>query len=655
MTTSRADLAGSVSVPDRRLDGKHGFALFVAATAAVLALVGAIFWLLPPVRIGDGMEYYALFLAWVDTLRPWMTETSYHAYQALHDSGQIIGTHPDSFLRGLFPTLTLGATSDFNHFWLYSSLAALIHGVLGLVGIHLGAHASFLALHVIMLVGLLAIAAWCNGRAGYVAVLLLAFASPIIWYFDKVHSEFYTFCLTTGAFALAMRNQLVAGSVLMAAAAAQNPGLSFVAVTMLALRGFGEWKRLYSRWEVVGIVLAVALLAAHPAYYFLRYGVVTPQMLAGGASLGRDLSSAYIWLIDPDVGLFLNWPLGLLLCIVGMLVWRNTMAASLGRKNQLFLLLCCSVFLLAALYSHASTENINSGGSPGISRYALWYIAPIYPLVLASVVYAMSLRRPAQITLVLLALAACIANAGYLLPKWDNGSEPTPASRLLQRHFPGLYNPPPEVFMERFSGYGEGIQPILAVVGPDCDKVLILPGARPDAITTAPFRCTFVAPQLDAWAREISRSLAHPIYLSLRGSHAVLSSPPLVEIGRPYSFEPGTDAIRFIGWSTPELTHRWSANTIAGIRLLLPTTNDRLCLTLDGATFGPQSIEVVTDAGKAGSWQGAGPLTLDNIPLPAGKSQADVWLRFSNARSPGPQDPRTLAFALKSITVKKCP
>ena len=180
MMTSRADLAGSVSVRDRRLNGKRGIALFVAATAAVLVLVGAMFWSLPRVLIGDGMEYYALFMAWVDTLRPWMTETSYHAYQALHDSGRIIGTHPESFLRGLFPALTLGATSDFNHFWLYSSLAALIHGVLVLVGIHLDAHASFLALHVVMLVGLLAIAAWCNGRAGYVAVLLLLTFFPAI-------------------------------------------------------------------------------------------------------------------------------------------------------------------------------------------------------------------------------------------------------------------------------------------------------------------------------------------------------------------------------------------------------------------------------------------------------------------------------------------
>lgn len=655
MTTASGDLAGSVSARDRRLDGKHGFVLFVAATAAVLVLVGAIFWLLPPVRIGDGMEYYALFLAWVDTLRPWMTETSYQAYQALHDSGRIIGTMPDRFLQQAFPALRLGATSDFNHFWLYSSLAALIHGVLGLVGIHLDAHASFLALHVVMLVGLLAIAAWCNGRAGYVAVLLLAFASPLIWYVDKVHSEFYTFCLTTGAVALAMRNQLVAGSVLMAAAAAQNPGLSFVAVAMLALRGFGEWKRLYSRWEVIGIVLAVALLAAHPAYYFLRYGVLTPQMLAGGASLGRDLSSAYIWLIDPDVGLFLNWPLGLFLCIVGVLVWRRTMAPRLGAADQWRLAVICGIFLFAALFSHGSTENINSGGSPGISRYALWYIAPIYPLALASVVYAMSLRRPAQITLALLALAAGIANGSYFLSRSEISGAPTPASRLLQRYFPGLYNPPPEVFMERFSGYGEGIQPILAVVGPDCDKVLIFPGARPDAITTVPFRCTFVAPQLDAWAREISRSLTHPIYLSLRGSQAVLSPPPVVEIGKPYSFDPGTGAIRLVGWSTAEETHRWSGTPIAGLRLWLPSTNDRLCLTLDGATFGPQEIKVVTDAGEVGEWQGAGPLTLDNIPLPAGKSQADVWLRFSNARSPGPQDPRTLAFALKSITVTKCP
>lgn len=36
---------------------------------------------LPVIRIGDGMEYYALFFAWTETLRPWMNEVSFSAYR----------------------------------------------------------------------------------------------------------------------------------------------------------------------------------------------------------------------------------------------------------------------------------------------------------------------------------------------------------------------------------------------------------------------------------------------------------------------------------------------------------------------------------------------------------------------------------------------
>ena len=655
MMNSEANPAASVSVRPRRAGSKQAALLFVAATALVLLILGVIVSFLPRLMIGDGMEYYALFLAWADTLRPWMTDTSYHAYQALHESGDVLRTLPESALRRFFPALRLGAASDFNHFWLYSALAALVHGIVGLVGIHLGPHVSFLALHAALFVSLLGVAALCNGRAGYIAVLLMAFSSPLIWHFDKVHTEFYTFCLTTGAIALATRNQLVAGSILMAAAAAQNPGLSFVAVAMLAFRGLGGWKRLYSRWEVIGIVVAIALLAAHPVYYFLRYGVITPQILAGGASLGRDLLSAYIWLVDPDVGLFFSWPLGALLCIVGALVWRRTMAREIAKAEQWQLAAICGIFVLASLFSHASTENINSGGTPGVSRYALWYIAPIYPLALASVVYVLSLRRASRIVLALLALAACIGNGAHFLPQWDNANAPTPASRFIQRHFPSLYNPPAEVFLERYSGYGEEPRPIMAVVGPDCDKILILPSTRHDALATVPFRCPIVAQQLDGWARDISRSLKRPVFLSLSGAHAVLLPPPLVEVGKTNSYDPDTEAIRFIGWSTPEDTHRWSAAPISGIRLWLPATNERLCLTLDGSTLGQQTIKAVTDAGAAGEWQGEGPLALANIPLPPGETQVDVWLHFSNAHSPGPQDPRILAFSLKSLVVNKCP
>ncbi|MCK9912270.1 hypothetical protein MXD81_24160, partial [Microbacteriaceae bacterium K1510] len=72
-------------------------------------------------------------------------------------------------------------------------------------------------------------------------------------------------------------------------------------------------------------------------YYFARYGVVTPQVLAGGATPGLYLNIWYIWLIDPDIGLFPNWPFGLLLLGAGALLWSSTFstpAAALEKPSH---------------------------------------------------------------------------------------------------------------------------------------------------------------------------------------------------------------------------------------------------------------------------------------------------------------------------------
>ncbi|MCK9911223.1 hypothetical protein MXD81_18880, partial [Microbacteriaceae bacterium K1510] len=90
----------------------------------------------------------------------------------------------------------------------------------------MGPHSSFVALHAILFLVLLAIAAECHGWKGFVAVLLLTLGSPIAWYANKVHSEFFTICLTLAGIILAMRNQLIGGALVMAMAATQNPGLS---------------------------------------------------------------------------------------------------------------------------------------------------------------------------------------------------------------------------------------------------------------------------------------------------------------------------------------------------------------------------------------------------------------------------------------------
>ena len=61
---------------------------FLIIVLTLLIFIPIIF-LNKPVRVGDGSEYYALSLAWKNTYRPFMTESSWLEYQKLFESNQI--------------------------------------------------------------------------------------------------------------------------------------------------------------------------------------------------------------------------------------------------------------------------------------------------------------------------------------------------------------------------------------------------------------------------------------------------------------------------------------------------------------------------------------------------------------------------------------
>lgn len=89
---------------------------------------------LPPQLVGDGNEYYALYYAWLDTHRPWMSPSSYASFQALVDRREVLGLLSAERLAVRFPDLHVGITADFNHFWFYSFLAFAVSGSLQVLG-----------------------------------------------------------------------------------------------------------------------------------------------------------------------------------------------------------------------------------------------------------------------------------------------------------------------------------------------------------------------------------------------------------------------------------------------------------------------------------------------------------------------------------------
>jgi hypothetical protein len=113
---------------------------------------------------------------------------------------------------------------------------------------------------------------------------------------------------------------------------------------------------------------------------------------------------------------------------------------------------------------------------------------------------------------------------------------PSRLSYLIQSRFPTLYNPAPEIFMERFSGHGEERAYDL-IVGPDRRKTLLINNVKtPGAM--APNQCLFDNDKLSAYRRAIQAEVPKPygyVYLSDAQAMAML----LQRLARAVQARPG--------------------------------------------------------------------------------------------------------------------
>ena len=428
-----------------------------------------------PRLVGDGSEYYALSLAWKTTVRPFMTSTSWEAYDHFFESHQIIRLSPATRFNKTPPALHLGNTTDFNHFWFYSLCATALGWLFSPFGVSIPIHASFLFLHYILFTIMLTVAWKKFGWEGVVTASVLTVVSPMIWYTNKVHTEFFTYCLTTSAIIFFLRKNYIETAFFLALASTQN--VSFIPISLFAigLDIFFRKRRKYSFRDVIFIISTVLLVLLHPMYYFFRFGVLTPQMLAGGADLFTNIPYIYIWWFDPDIGLFPNWPFGIALAIYALfLLYKGRLSKTNTYRYLAFVIVYAGINLLA----QSSTINLNSGATPGVARYALWYLALFFPVLLL-IVHESSLSFKTSFVTGAFVIFGILFSVKFFRPSLPTGqTTPSVASFLIQKYTPFLYNPPPQIFAGRYNG--EQLSPRIllkesaAIIGPDCRKILLM-------------------------------------------------------------------------------------------------------------------------------------------------------------------------------------
>ena len=614
--------------------------------------------------VGDSSEYYALYIAWKETLRPFMTEASWAEYARLSAVPNSPLVTPIDWMRKAV-AFGSGSTADFNHFWFYSLLAAIIGSALRLVHVEVEAHAAFVASHWILLTMACLVAKRCFGWRGLAAALLLTALSPILWFVDKVHTEFFTYTLTVSAVFLLLRERYLAAAFFLAAASTQNISFGLVTLVPLLIDMTSRRFRGYTFGETAMLVATLFLLVAHPAYFFFRHGTVEPQLLLGGARIGLQMENLLVWFLDLDIGLFSNWPLGIGVMILAG--WAKAAGARCAARRGHW-----AAFVLAyvgiSLFAQSSTINLNSGGTRSIARYATWYLALFLPMVLMIIERLPAWKPSMKAAAALLVGLGGLYNLVCYVPWLPEGNRvPSPLSGWVQRHWPSLYNPPPEIFSERFGGLGESVEleKAIGVLGPDCRKILIAHDLARDRVLGGE-QCGLDENLL----REVVRRRLAGSGRQTGFSYALLNDEEIeasqfrcsgkIDFGRGGNVSPSA----ITGFGPAEDGGRWSVGAQATFTCSMPASpaNRPSLARLTTAGFvvnkRPQRVRIAVNDATAREFSYVGDWEKKTIDLELPSAER-VLLRFElpDAISPrallGSADPRELGVWIQSIEFRR--
>lgn len=431
-----------------RVDERRS-SLWLALAFALCLIAGS-----TPRVVGDGGEYLAQALNFAALNRPSLGRQAIPVIER-----RIIELEPALGGWSIEQATVAGPDRrrDFLHFWFYALLATpfvwLCDGM-GVSPLH-----AFTALNLLLL-GLALHLTLPKLRAPVAALL---FASPLVWWIDKAHTEVFTVSLLTIALVLMCERpwwSLVAAG----AAATQNPPITIVVLLLAAATPLSHGALvLRDRRFIAGAVAGLGLAALQPIYTYLRHD--TPSLLLHatqpGFPTGAELAAS---VFDPSMGLIGNFPI--------FLVGTGLAAAWLAVRHPRRLLTTrvgvATVTTVVFLYSFAQTSNPHHGATPSLTRYALWFI----PMALAIWLPWSATAGPLAHRAV--AMAAAISAFASLIAfhpgVGQNSREPTWLASWLWTRHPAWNNPLPEVFSETLLGV-EGLTVPVATAG--CEKILI--------------------------------------------------------------------------------------------------------------------------------------------------------------------------------------
>jgi hypothetical protein len=413
---------------------KRRQAVRLGLVAAGLALILVYAFVVPPIRAGDGPQYWLMLESWFDHGSPDLRPGDLDRVYGLLEENELVRPGWNHRLE-YYETGT--GLSFCLHFWLYSLLAVPAKALLRFAGGNeLAALQATNALLFAAAAGF-ALGFGHSKRRDRLLLTALSAIGPVIWFIRWPHPEVFTWAMVLAAMVLVREEKEEWAALALAAGAAQNPPLLLLvlAVALMAIR-----KR---SWRRVAWTAAAGAVAVIPTVFYWIHFRVPNLIVAQGMARLSNISFGRTWsfLLDFNQGM---------LPYVPVLVLFGLAAAGLAlhRRNVTVNITVAGLFGMILLVQTASNWN---GGTAGMVRYAVW-MTPVFAfLIVEQIPFQRRTLRWAVLAGLLLQAAVLASRDGRPDQMQHNA-----LARFMLTRLPAFYNPEHEIFAERTLGRGGG-------------------------------------------------------------------------------------------------------------------------------------------------------------------------------------------------------
>ena len=274
--------------------------------------------------------------------------------------------------------------------------------------------------------------------------LLIVFC-PALWFIHWPHPEIFSYSFVVMSLVYMSVKKWAASILCAAIAATQNQPLIFF-VVFLWITGMVDSKEKGKDFFVMSLS---ALPAFTPnIFYYTKFGV--PSLLFEKAAALNNMSIFRVWemFFDLNIGMLPYIPVALF--VFFGVVFRDILKKRKASSSIQFVLVMVVMMLFCSL-----TTNWNSGTS-GPTRYVIWMLPLVFYVIIAqdNLRFHQKPKRSIYLSILLLAVIIqiiivflgggfipCTSSVNYLYH--------TPLARFVMNHFPAIYNPSKEIFIER--------------------------------------------------------------------------------------------------------------------------------------------------------------------------------------------------------------